>query len=137
MNKKVIRNILIILLIATFIGITVVSAETTVTTSGELNFCKYAGTRRALKAVGYAILITKILVPMILMVLVIKDFFGVIVSGKSEDLSKVTVSSIKRLIAGFIVFIIPTAIMGVYDILGYGDQGDFGYGLSGAAGEGL
>ena len=58
------------------------------------------------------------------MAVVMKDLFGVVMSGKSDDLSKVISTSIKRLIAGFIVFIIPSAILAAYDVLGYGDQGE-------------
>ena len=124
MNKKMVRNIILLFLLASFIGLNVAYGATTVKTSGELHFCQYAGTRRALKAVGYFILIAKILVPIILMAVVMKDLFGVVMSGKSDDLSKILSTSIKRLIAGFIVFIIPSAILAAYDVLGYGDQGE-------------
>lgn len=125
-KKKLKKYIIFALLIALFIGTNIVFAEESkeVVTNGELHFCGYAGTRRALKIVGYAILIIKILVPFLIMFAVIKDLFTTMISGKPEELSKLIAPSIKRIIAAFAIFLIPTLINSTFDMLGYGDQGE-------------
>lgn len=124
MKKKNVRRLLLLLLLVTFIGLNFVYAKEVTVTSGELHFCDYAGTRRAFLILGYILLIIKILVPILLMVVVIIDFSKVVFSGKTDDLSKTVSSSLKKLIAAFMVFITPSLINGLMTVLDHGEQGD-------------
>ena len=104
--KRKYKILLFIILISIFIGINIVEAETT----GTLNFCKYAGTRRALKIVGIIFYIVKVVVPLILMGMCIYDFFKPMLSGKSDDLMLSAKTIIRRFITAVVVFLIPSFI---------------------------
>lgn len=121
-RKKIIKYTSFAIFLLLFVGINIVTAETV--TSGELHFCGYAGTRRALKIVGYAITIIKILLPILIMYSVIKDLFTTMISGKPEELSKLVSPTIKRIIAALVIFFIPTVISSTFNMLGFGDEGE-------------
>jgi hypothetical protein len=63
-----------------------------------------------LRITGYLITIIKILVPIILIFIGIKNLAKTIIDGKSETIKKSFVQFVKNLIAGLIVFLIPTFI---------------------------
>lgn len=111
-RRKTIMPYLIILFIF-FLGINFVYASTT----AKLNFCEYAGTIRVMKIIGYLITIIKIVVPILIIAFAMMDLTKVLISGKTEDLSKITVMVIKRIIAGFIIFLIPTLMNYIFNNL--------------------
>lgn len=122
--KKTINYILFALIMFTLVGIGIYFAktETIEYTSGELKFCDYRNTRITLRTLGYIITIIKIAVPIILIAVGMMDFFKVVLSGKSEDISKAVSTVIKRCIAGIIVFLVPTLMNYVFnDLIEYND----------------
>ena len=104
-----------------FLGMSGVYAAT----SAKLNFCDYSGTIRVMKILGYVLLLVKILVPIILMGVVIIDLAKNLIAGKSEELTKCFSTFIKRLIASFIVFLIPTIMNYVFNVFLENDDTNF------------
>lgn len=60
--------------------------------------------------VGYAIFIIKILVPLLIIGQAMIELFKVVMSGEDKDLKATTSNLIKRLIAGIIIFFVPTLV---------------------------
>lgn len=60
--------------------------------------------------IGYILLLVKILVPIIIIVLSMIEFFRAITAGEEKDMQGSLVSLAKKLIAGVIIFIIPTIL---------------------------
>lgn len=120
--KKTIKYILFALFIFAMFGIGTCFAETVEVTSGELKFCDYKNTRITLRTLGYIITIIKVVVPIILIGVGMMDFFKVVLSGKTEDISKAVTTIIKRCIAGLIVFLVPSLMNYVFnDLVEYND----------------
>ena len=107
--KKCIKRIFFVLVaILSISAIDIVFAKTV--TSSELHFCEYPGTLQVFKILGLFITIIKIVVPLILIITAIVDFFKVVVSGKNDDMTSSISKVAKRVIAGLVVFFIPTII---------------------------
>lgn len=121
MKKTKYINIFFLIIVIFFLGINFVYAST----SAELHFCEYAGTLRTMKIIGYMILIVKILVPILLIAFAIIDLFKVVLSGKSEDITKSASTILKRVVAGFVVYLIPTALNYVFNTLISNDESNF------------
>ena len=75
------------------------------------------GVRQAARIVGYLVAVARWLVPGIIMVLGMVDFFKVVISSDDKELSKATGRLIKRMIAGVIVFLVPTIILAILDLI--------------------
>ncbi len=75
-----------------------------------------------LQFVGYAILIFKVAIPVIIIVLGMMDFGKAVVSEKDEDIKKQAVKLGRRALAGVIIFFIPTVVNWVFD--GISSAGD-------------
>lgn len=59
---------------------------------------------------GYIILAAKILVPLIIITLACIDLFKLVISGDDKDMKAAGVNLVKRVIAGVIIFFIPTIV---------------------------
>lgn len=70
-----------------------------------------AGIRQSFRTLGYFIAIAKWIVPFILIVFGMIDFGKVVISGDDKAINKATYTIIKRVIAGIIVFFIPTIML--------------------------
>lgn len=79
---------------------------------GIKNFCTKTG--GLLEYVGYALLIFKIAIPLIIIVLGMMDFGKAVVSEKDEDVKKQAVKLLRRAIAGVIIFFIPTIVIWIF-----------------------
>jgi len=75
------------------------------------NLCSDGGIRKAFKIIGYLVMIAKWIVPLIIIVLGMMDYFKASISNDEHALSKATIALIKRIIAGIVVFFIPTIIL--------------------------
>ena len=76
-----------------------------------LAFCDEPDVLRTMKIIVIALNIMKTVIPLIVIILGIKDFFGVITATKAEEKVKEAVSTlIRRIIAALIVFFIPNII---------------------------
>lgn len=93
----------IITLVLLSFGTNIVYAATT----GKLEFCEYAGVRRAFKIAGLIISMLKIIVPLIVVITGMISFAKPIISGKAEDITGNAMILIKKVIAGLVIFIIP------------------------------
>lgn len=92
-------------------------------TSSKLKFCEYGGTRRMFKIIGMAISIIKILVPVILIITGVITLSKTIISGKEDDLKGSFVIFAKKIVAGLIIFAIPSVLDYTFDTLvGYDDS---------------
>ena len=86
----------------------------------KLNYnslCANGDFRKVARILGIVLSIVKVVVPLIIIVLGIVDLTKAVTSGDDKALSKATSSLIKRVIAGFIVYIIPIAIMGILNAI--------------------
>lgn len=82
----------------------------------EFYFCN-ADSVRAFKVIGYIITTIKIIAPLCIIILASIDFFRAIMSNDEKAISVSTKSFIRRLIAGIIIFLIPTIVSAVLDVL--------------------
>lgn len=103
--KKVIMFSLFIITIL-ILGSNVVYAAT----SSELNFCDYAGSRRAFKIGGIILNIAKIVVPLLIIILGMIAFVKPMMSGKADDLKESGMKLFKQCLAGLVIFFIPSIL---------------------------
>lgn len=82
----------------------------------EFYFCN-ADSVRAFKVIGYIITTIKIIAPLCIIILASIDFFRAIMSNDEKAISVSAKSFIRRLIAGIIIFLIPTIVSAVLDVL--------------------
>ncbi len=119
-TKKILKSLFIIAIMVAFLGLNIVYAATT----SHIKFCDYGGVRRTFKIIGIVINIAKILVPMIIIITEIISITSVIISGKEEDLVANWKVLVKKIIAGLVIFILPTVIDFTIDsLVGYNDSG--------------
>ena len=92
-----------------------------------LDFC--ASTSRIWQVVGWAFLIVKIIVPLLLIIFGVKDLVQAVISGKDDEIKKSTKSLMIRAIASILIFFIPTIVslvMGlIVDFSTSGAKADF------------
>lgn len=79
--------------------------------------CSMSGTLRALSVVGVLITIAKIMIPIVLIIKGTIDIGKNIVSQKPDELSKSAALLGKRILAGLIIFLLPSLIEGLVDLL--------------------
>lgn len=63
---------------------------------------------------GYGFLILKIVIPLILIILGIIDFGKAVLSSDDKSIKDATITLVKRVIAGVIIFFIPTVIKVIF-----------------------
>jgi len=119
-TKKILKSVAIIVLMVAFLSINIVYAAT----ASQIKFCDYGGVRRTFKIIGIIINIAKVLVPMLIILTEIISITKVIISGKQEDLFENWKILVRKIIAGLVIFIIPTVIDFTIDnLVGYSDSG--------------
>ena len=62
-----------------------------------------------------------IIVPIVMIVLGTIDLFKAVTAGKEEDIKKKQKALITRLIAGILVFLVPTIVTVLFNLIGFGD----------------
>ena len=72
------------------------------------------------KVIGFVILTAKILIPLILIIFGMIDFSKAVIASKDDQISKSINSLIKRIIAGIVVFFIPSLITAIFNLLELG-----------------
>ena len=113
MKKKHIILLVLALCILTIAPHIVMAAKT----SSELRFCEYGGVLRTFKILGMCINIIKIVVPLIIIGTAMVSIFKTVTSGKADDLKASFSLIVKKLIAGLIIFVLPTALDFAFDTL--------------------
>lgn len=86
-------------------------------TSSKIKFCDYGGVRRTFKTLGIIINLVKIIVPLILMGSAMIGMSKTIMSGKVDDFKASLLQVVKQVLAGLIIFILPTLLDFVFDSL--------------------
>lgn len=77
-----------------------------------------------LRVMGIVKLVMKvicIIVPIVLIVLGTLDLFKAVTAGKDEEIKKKQKALITRLVAGVLVFLVPTIVTVLFNLLGYKD----------------
>ena len=64
--------------------------------------------------IGHIVRIAKILIPLVIIVMGIMDFFRAITAGKDDEIKKSTKSFVWRLVAGVVIFFLPALISLVF-----------------------
>ena len=88
--------------------------------AARLNYsspCEEEGILNAVRIIGYIITIAKILVPLLIIVFGMIDFAKAVTASDEKAINKATASLIKRVIAGVVVFFIPTLVMAGIGVL--------------------
>ena len=85
--------------------------------SAKLNFCEESGVQRDFQILGYALFILKILIPIIIIIFGIIDFAKAIIASDDSAIKKSTTTLIKRVIAGVIIFLIPTIVYFAFELI--------------------
>lgn len=75
------------------------------------------GIRQTFKIVGYLIQIIKWIVPLIIIILGMIDFGKAAISNDEKAINKAMMALIRRLIAGIVIFFIPTIVMAILNII--------------------
>ncbi len=83
------------------------------------NLCDNEGIKNAAEIVGYVVLLIKWIVPLILIVLGMIDFGKAVISNDDKALNNATSSLIKRIIAGVVVFFVPSLVMALVNFIGF------------------
>ena len=88
------------------------------------NFC--SDTQQALRFLGFLLFFAKILVPFAIIFMGTLDYYKVIVAGsKDDEMKKQTITFIKRICAGIIIFFIPTFLNMAFTVInGWSDVAD-------------
>ena len=92
----------------------------------DLNFCNANGVKLALKIVGYAIYVVKIIIPIVLIVYGIIDVTKAVFDAK-DGLQKNLIQFAKRCIAAVLIFIAPSVINGLFKLVIKDDDAGYDY----------
>ncbi len=71
-----------------------------------------------LQIVGYVLYVFKIAIPLIIIALGMFDFGKAVVAEKEDETKKMAKRLIFRIVAGFVIFFIPTIVMFLFGLLG-------------------
>jgi len=91
--------------------------KNTDTDTGTVTYCNDPAIKKPLVFIGNIINIAKILLPLILIIFGVIDFFKAVISLKPEELGKSIKSLVMRTVAAVIIFFIPTIISLVFKLL--------------------
>lgn len=82
------------------------------TSKGTINMsiCQQDGVKKALKFIGILLVVAKILVPIILIVFGVMDYSKAMIASDADAIPKATKSLIFRVVAGVIIFVLPTIV---------------------------
>lgn len=87
----------------------------------DINFCSETGVLKTLQIIGYVLYIIKIVIPLLLLILAIKDFATAVISSDDKANSNAISKVIRRVLTAIIIFFIPTflniALRGLDDLM--------------------
>ena len=119
MNRKSVKVIMVTLIITLLLFTVDVNA------AEALNFCERKGILQVFRIIGSVKNILKILVPILLIIMTTIDFGKVALSGDDKDMANAKSMAIKRVIAGIIIFFIPTIVDAVLKQVSAYDADDY------------
>lgn len=83
-------------------------------------FC--ASTANVWQIVGYALLVFKIVIPLLLIIFGMIDLGKAVIASKEDEIKKATGSLVRRAIAAVIIFLLPTIVSFLVGVVGgFGD----------------
>lgn len=82
-----------------------------------MEFCNNAGVLSMIRILGIIIEIIKIIIPLLIIVFGMIDFGKVVVSNDDKEINKSTSRIVKRIVAGVLIYFIPTIILALFDYL--------------------
>jgi len=115
------KYVILIGLFAIVCTIDTVYAKTIV----DFNICEFRATLQLLKLIGIVINIVKILLPLLLIFMCIKEAFKAVISAKQDDLVQMLPKFFKRFLAAAIIFFIPGIVNYAVDNFVEFDDKDF------------
>lgn len=115
------KYVILIGLFAIVCTIDTVYAKTIV----DFNICEFRATLQLLKLIGIVINIVKIILPLLLIFMCIKEAFKTVISAKQDDLVQMLPKFFKRFLAAAIIFFIPGIVNYAVDYLVEFDDKDF------------
>ncbi len=74
------------------------------------NFCEEENVMKLLTISGYVLMIAKLLVPIIIVIVGTFDYFKAVTADNDKEIAKQTKKLITRIVAGFLIFFIPTIL---------------------------
>lgn len=117
------KNILLLLIFLTLCIAHPVLAKTVV----DFDICEFRETLQLLKLLGIVLIIVKILLPLLLIFMCLKECYKAVVSGKSEDISGMVPKFLKRFAAAALIFFMPTIVFwAVENLINDYDDSAFG-----------
>ncbi len=81
-----------------------------------IGFC--TATANIWQLIGYVVLVFKIVIPILLIIFGIIDLGKAVVAGKQDEVKKNVMNLVWRVIAGIIIFLIPTIISFIIGFVG-------------------
>lgn len=112
-NKKI--YMLIFLMLFLIISCPVVFADTI--NYGNLCSNYDEGIGSAVRIIGYIVELAKWIIPLIIIVLGMVDFGKAVISSDDKAINKAASTLIRRIVAGVIVFFIPTIVLTLLNII--------------------
>ena len=88
------------------------------------NFCGESAVLRVLKLVGVIIIVAKIAIPLILIVIGSLDLYKAVLAKDGKDLTSSLRTFVFRLLAGVLVFFVPTIVNAAFDLLSDSTTGE-------------
>ena len=76
----------------------------------DIDICEFQSTLRLMKLLGVVLILVKIIIPLIMIFMCLKDGYKAVMSGKQEDLVSMLPMFFKRLIASALIFFAPTIV---------------------------
>lgn len=83
-----------------------------------IKMCETPGILRIIMILEIVFNIVTVLIPIIIIITLIISAFKVIVSGKEEDLKNMLPTALKKLIAGLVIFLLPSILEFVFSLTG-------------------
>ena len=74
------------------------------------NICGNSGVSSAMVIIGYIIQVAKWIAPLIIVVLGMVDYGKASISNDEKAVNKATVALVRRIVAGIVIFFVPTII---------------------------
>lgn len=79
--------------------------------------CTESGVLKAMRFIGYLLYIAKVLVPVVLIIMGSLDFGKAVMASNQDAIKKSTSAFISRIIAGVLIFLLPTMVNFVFSLL--------------------
>lgn len=82
-----------------------------------MEFCNNESVLGIIRIFGIIIEIVKIVIPLLIIVFGMIDFGKVVISSDEKEINKSTNRIVKRIVAGVLIYFIPTIVLALFDYL--------------------